>query len=196
MNVDWANWVLVVVGAVTGIAVWRQANESAKATRAMERSTSAFVISQQPIVNCEPIGHPLSDLTESVPRMRLGISNKGLTTAFNCQHETWIEFVPHAVGSDYDFVDTFTFSESATREVSPDCISLYPNTDPIVVNIPAGKPLSADDKAAIKRAQLLVCVRLRLTFSDSFSVGPRFSDFAFLVLYGGMRFLPKYHKSN
>src|ERR1700688_596684 len=179
------NIALVIAAAITALYVARQARETAKATSAVERNTRAFIEGQRPIISCNPHGHPLQDLTGTVPRMRLALSNHGPASAFHCRHESWIEYIPHEVGEGFAFDRTFTFSDAASHFVSDNPFSLYPDHDPVIINIPAGRDLSYAEKLAIQRGQLLVCVRLLLTFDDAFHPN-RFSDFGFWVMYEGM----------
>lgn len=109
--IEWANWALVAVGLLTFLAVWIQAREAARATKAVERNVDAFVKSQRPIIACDPHGNPLSDLMDAVPRVRLGLTNKGQTTAYGCLHEAWIEFLPRVPGRDRPLL--------ASREIFP-----------------------------------------------------------------------------
>jgi len=188
-------WWLVFLGFPSlGIVLW-QAIATANSARSMVKYTHAFIESQRPIIVCDPHEHPFQDLASAVPRMRLALSNHGSTTAFHCAHESWIEFIPHETGEGFEFDRNFTFSASASHFTSENPFSLYPDHKPVIINIPAGKDLSEAEKLAIRRGKLLVCVRLRLTFSDTFNP-KRFSDFGFWVMYEGMGYLAKYQDSN
>ena len=189
---------LVVVGFLTLLAIWYQARETAKATKAMERNTAAFIESQKPIIAADGSGNPLREIAASpVPRMKIDLHNKGTTTAYDCIQETWIELVPHKIEADgFTFnSDTFTFSEAAEHHISQSPFALYPNHDPVMINIPIPGGLSEAQRLAIRRAQLLVCIRIRVTFRDAFTP-TRYADFGFWVMYEGLGYLAKYHDSN
>jgi hypothetical protein len=182
-------WWLVIIAAGTGLAIAWQARETAKATRAVERNTKAFIESQRPIIAADAKGHPLKDLSDTVPRVRIALSNRGQTTAYHCLHESWIELVPHKID------DSFTFSDAADHFASVNPFSLYPNHEGMVINIPIRNGLTDAERGAIQTAKLLVCIRLRVTFRDAFSPS-RYAEFGFWVMYEGMSFLARYNDSN
>lgn len=182
-------WWLVIVGFLTLAVVAYQAIETAKATKAMRDNTSAFIESQRPIIAAEAKGHPLEDLSSDIPRMKIALSNKGTTTAYDCLHESWIELVTKMPDEFEDFSSAADYFKSKNK------FSLYPGHDPIVINIPIRRGLSETEREAVRGARLYVCVRVRLSFRDSFAP-ERYSNFGFWVMYEGMGFLPKYNDSN
>ena len=189
-----SEWWIVIIAALTGIAVAWQARETAKATRAVERNTRAFIDSQKPTIIAEAKGQPLNDLMESVPRVRLVLSNKGPTTAYHCLYESWIELVPR-VEDRVRIVEPFVFTEAADHFRSDNPFSLYPNHSGIVINIPIRAGLTDEQKTAIKKAQLLVCVRIRVNFRDRFT-SSRYAEHGFWIMLEGLQHLSKYNDSN
>jgi hypothetical protein len=191
-----ANWPLIAV-AIWGILVARQtlnaikwqAEETAKATKTMEKNTAAFIESQRPILATYPNGNPFIDLmNEKTPRVQLALANKGPTTAYECVYESWIEMLPIPPPV-MDFTDKADHVKVAER------FSLAPNADPIVINIPFRNGLTADDRRDLGQARRSAYIRLRVTFRDAFSP-ERYADFGYWVMNKGLGILPKYHNSN
>jgi hypothetical protein len=169
---------LLIVGAIgTGLAL--------KTLRAIERQTTALVESQRSRLVALPYGDVAKTFADkSARRVEIELHNKGLTPAYDILYETWIEILP------FPFAD---FTSSATRFHCHDPLVLYPNVDPVIINIPIGKAVSAYEMSAIASLKLYVCVRIHVTFRDAF--GPRESDFAFYLMAKGVGFLPKYNSS-
>ena len=189
----WA--IMLTLGAI----VW-QAWETRKAAKTMAQNTAAFILSQRPIIACDPHEgiHPIADMVAN-GRMRLDLVNRGQTQAFHCLQEVWIEFVPRAADTDFSVMDSFEFTENAIRSTPPHQFSLYPNHTPLVINVPAGRALSESDKIAMRNARLLICVRLLVRYRDEFlpsNAPDRFSDFGFWVMYEGLGNLSRYQDSN
>ena len=92
-----------------------------------------------------------------------------------------------------EIADDFTFSDAATHFASANPFSLYPNHDPMVINIPA--EITEAQQVAIRNAELLICVRLLVRFSNAFT-NDRFADFGYWIMFEGLRNLRKYSDSN
>jgi hypothetical protein len=140
----WA--ILLTLGAIA----W-QAWETRAAAITMAQNTAAFILSQRPIIACDPHQgiHPITDMINN-GRMQLDLVNRGQTQAFHCLQEMWIEFVPRAANTDFSVMDGFEFTENAIHSTPPHQFSLYPNHTPLVINVPAGRALSESDKIAIE----------------------------------------------
>jgi hypothetical protein len=146
------------------------------------------------IIAADANGNALRDLLDPYsPRVRIALSNKGSATAFRCLHESWMELASSS--GDVFMKNDFTFTPNAEHFESTNSFSLYPNHDPIVINIPIRAGLTEVQRQAIRSAKLLGCVRIRLTFKDIFSPS-RYADFGFWVMWDGMGFLSKYNDSN
>ncbi len=73
--------------------------------------------------------------------------------------------------------------------------SMYPNHDPIILNIPIRNGLSEAQLKDLRELKLYACVRVRVAFRDAFTP-TRYSNFGVYVMHEGMGWLPKYNDSN
>jgi hypothetical protein len=189
---------LVIVAGITFGAVWYQANQTAIATRAVQRNTDAFIASQKAILVADAHGNPFQMLRiGQVPRVVLDLYNRGSTTAFHCFYETWMELVPHQIANGeftFDAIN-FEFSDAAYHYVSQSPLSVHPNHSAAQISTPVPGGLTPLQRSDIEKARLLVCLRLRVKFSDAF-YPIRYADFGFWVMHDGLGFLAKYQDSN
>jgi hypothetical protein len=202
----WAKYVTFPEGIgawaiiLTLLAIAWQSIETRAAAITTAQNTAAFILSQRPIIACDPHQgiNAINDMTTN-GRMRLELVNRGQTKAFHCLQEVWIEFVPRIANTDFSVMDDFEFTENAIRFTPLHQFSLYPNHTPLVINVPAGRDLSEADKIAIRQARLLICVRLLVRYRDNFlprDAPDRFSAFGFWVMLEGLGNLSKYQDSN
>ncbi len=181
-----ATILLVIVGALTLVAVWRQAKESAKATVAMEKSVAAFIKSQRPQLALEPAGDAPRQLLEETPRVTVKLTNVGLTTAYDCTYESWIEVLPSPSA---EFTSTADYFAQTTKFA-------LPTKGETVINLPIRSGLTNAQKDDLRRARAYTCFRVRVEFSDSFSTDRRYASFGMYVMYKGLGYLPKYNDAN
>jgi hypothetical protein len=187
---------LVFVGAVgigyaikTLQAVQLQAEETAKATQAMRDNVAVFVKTQGPQVAAKGSGNHVRDLADAAePRVNVALVNLGTTTAYECTYETWIELLP------FPFVD---FTSAADYAAITEKFAMYPNHEPVVLNIPIRKGLTKEEREDMFHLRKFMCFRVRVVYRDVFSKTPeRYADFGFYALKQGFGFLPKYNDSN
>lgn len=171
--------VTAVIGLGTLIFVWRQSIH-------MRRQLNAFIESQRPQIAAGGYANPSDTLFEKTPRVLVAIHNTGLTTAYDCTYESWIEVLPAP------FVD---FTENADYFQSQNRFSLHSKHNPAVLNIPIRKGISQGEYAAINRNEMDVCIRVKVTYRDAFK-GKRYANFGYMADAEGFRVLPKYHDSN
>jgi hypothetical protein len=170
----WA--ILLTLGAI----VW-QAVETRRAAQATVRYAEAFIESQRPIMAAQIAGNPTKDLHDrDAPRVRVSLSNKGLTTAYEVTYQSWIELLP------FPFTD---FTDGADHFMSENAYSVYPNHDDIILNVPIRKGLSEDQLKDLRELRLYACVRIRVAFRDAFSPS-RYSNFGLDVMREGPGFCP------
>jgi len=165
----------------------------------MERNTFAFVESQKPILVIDPHGNPFAEArTAPVSRIVLDLYNRGGTTAFHCIQHTWVELVANEVtDAGFSFNSAaFAFTSAADYQVSDTPLSVYPNHSATQLNTPIRHgDLTPDERLAIEKAQLIICIRVRFEFRDAFNP-KRFADFGFWVTHQGLGHLAKYQDSN
>ena len=180
-------WVLVIVAGITFAFVGWQAWETRRSASAALLNAKILVESQRPQIAAAAHGNPTLTLADrAAPRVQLELSNKGLTSAYHFEYESWIEVLP------FPFSD-FTSSADNFKSIEP--MTLYPNHLPLVVNIPIRKGLTDQEFSDIKKLRVHVCIRVSATFKDAFSTR-RYVNFGFFVLPDGLGFLPKYNDGN
>jgi hypothetical protein len=114
------------------------------------------------------------------------LNNKGVTVAYDCIYESWIELL----GSTKD-----DFSAAADYFKSSEPLALYPNHIPLILNIPLRKGLTEAQLSDLRKMRLYACLRIRVTYRDAFTPH-RYANFGFVVLANGLGFLPKYNDAN
>ena len=82
------------------------------------------------------------------------LENKGTTPAYDVVYETWIEILP------FPFDD---FTPRADYFKCPHNMVLYP-TEPMALNIPIQREVSAEEMHAVLDLQLYVCIRIHVTY--------------------------------
>jgi hypothetical protein len=204
----WVGIGQAIVLAFTLLVMWRQArimgthathldNLSKAATsnaQAASKNADAALISaeilkksQQPQISIVLGDDPTKTVTDiQAPRVVVRLVNKGLTTAYDCRYQSWVEV--HAL----PFVD---FSTHAEHFESPEPFSLYPAQDGITLNIPIKRRLSIVESQDILQNRRFVCVRIYLKFRDPFNPD-RFNNFGVYVMRDGLGFLPKHNDSD
>ncbi len=172
------NIALFLVGAIGTIVAIRT-------LRAIERQTHALIESQRPKISATAHGNPTATLADRYARrVEIGLRNNGMTPAYDFVYESWIEILPFPFGD-------FTPLASHYKETNP--MVLYPDTQPLVINIPIQTAVTEEEMQAVRKLRLHVCIRLYVTYRDAF--GPRTSNFGYYVQPNGLGFLPKYNDS-
>jgi hypothetical protein len=105
------------------------------------------------------------------------------TIAYEVQYESWIEVLP------FPFKD---FTSQADHQKGEEPVTLFPNHDSIIVNIPIRAGMTQQEMARVRTLDMYVCVRIRVEHKDFLSV-KRFVNFGFYVMGTGLGFLPKYN---
>ena len=73
--------------------------------------------------------------------------------------------------------------------------SLHSRHKPMIANVPLRQGITPQQVSAVKRNQLDICIRIKVTFRDAYSPN-RYANFGYMLDAQGFRFLPKYHDSN
>lgn len=154
--------------------------------RAIERQTSVLAESQRPRIVVDVAEDPSKTFAdESARRVKLRVTNKGMTPAVEYRYESWIEILPDTSG---DFTSSANHFKFDTTSV------LYPNT-PQAINIPLGAEISPDEFLEVKQLRRYVCVRLYAEYDDPFIPSRRcYADFGFYLIAGGLGFLDKHNR--
>jgi hypothetical protein len=176
---------LVVVGILTLFVLMYQANEMRKATEAMRDNTKVLVESQRPRIAAKAHGNATLTLEDrAAPRVLIELKNTGLTPAYDSTWETWIELLQFPFK---DFTDAAEHHDS-----SEDRSVMYPNHDPVTIDIPITKGITEQQLSDLRHLRLYACVRVRVRYRDAFS-SVNVTNFGFYVLGRGLGFLPKYN---
>lgn len=172
---------------VAADAATTSAGAAVKSAEAAKASSDTLTLSQRPQVAASPHGDSPKECLDSVsPRVQLALHNIGLTTAYDCTWESWIEILP------FPFMD---FTQAAEYTKKTDRFSLYPKHDPVVINIPIRTRVTEQQREAVRKAKLRVCFRVCVNYRDTFG-SDRYANFGFAVEATGLGFLPKYNDSN
>jgi hypothetical protein len=177
-----------VVGVVIGIFglgfLIKQTNATKKAADAALLNANILLESQRPKITAIGINTLENIFQSDSPRINIGLSNKGMTTAYDCVYETWVELLP------FPFED---FTSSAQYFKSEAAFALYP-TQEMAINTPLKKKPTQSDLVDISRSKKLLCIRIRVGYRD-FKEN-RVSNFGYFIQYDGLGFLPKYNDCN
>jgi hypothetical protein len=158
-----------------------------EAAKAAQLTAKLFMDSQKAQIAGSAHGDPKETLSDShAPRVEIELLNRGLTPAYNFTYESWIEVLP---------LPFENFTELADHFSSPEPLTLYPNHDPLVINIPIRGGLTEVQRASIRALKLQVCIRVLARFRDAFG-SARTSNFGYIVHPRGLGFLPKYNDAN
>jgi hypothetical protein len=179
-------WWLVVSAFATFIVIAWQAIETRRATQAMRDNTKVIFEIQRPQIAAKAHGNPTQTLADGgAPRVEISLFNRGLTPAYEASYESWIELLT------LPFTD---FTASADHFKSAEQYVIYPNHDPVIVNIPIRNGITEQQLNDVRRLRLFVCVRVRAEYRDS-SKRKRHADFGFYITAKGLGFLPKYNEA-
>ena len=177
------DWWLVIIAALTGLAIAYQAREMRRTTQVMKDSLDAMWAAQRPQLALGPHDNPPKDLMSDTPRIQLELINRGMTTAYDLTYQTWIEVLP------FPFID---FTQDATYFCREEMTALSPQYGPLIINLPIQREWSEGETSAIKRLELFVCFRIRVKFRDA-RKSDRWTDFGMYVQADGFGYLPKYN---
>ena len=111
----------------------------------------------------------------------MALENKGTTSAYDVFYEHWIGILP------FPFED---FTPRADYFKCPHNMVLYPR-EPIKLNIPIQRDVSAEEMRAVSKLKLHVCIRVHVTYRDAF--GPREANFGYYAVPDGLGILPTYN---
>jgi hypothetical protein len=171
----WSNWALVVIGV---FGTWA----ALRTLRSIEKQTKVLVESQRPKLTASASTDPSKTLADrAARRVLIALENKGMTSAYDVFYEHWIEILP------FPFQD---FTPRADYFKCPHVMVLYPS-EPMALNIPIQREVSAEEMHAVLELQLYVCIRIHVTYRDAF--GPREANFGYYAVKGGLGILPKYN---
>jgi hypothetical protein len=153
--------------------------------RVIEKQTAALIESQRPKIAVTAHDDPFQMLCGPSPhRVEIDLDNKGLGVARNLTYETWIELLP------LPFVD---FTSGADHFASTDPMVLYPNHEPLTINIPIRTGLTARQLDDLRHFRICACIRILVHYDDAF--GPnRTVSFGLVVRHNGLGYLPKYNQ--
>jgi hypothetical protein len=184
---------LVLVGIATLIVIGYQSVQTARSARATQKSVELQVEAQRAQLLIR-VKYPIEGLGLGlVPIVRLDVVNRGLTTAYECVHESWVEILPEP------FVD---FTTGAKYFKGPYPMTLYPNAPgPTVLSIGLERRLALEEINGLQAAKLFLCLRIRLEYRDAFNRAPadkkRCQNFGFMANGpASVGYLPKYNDSN
>ena len=179
---------VVVTLGLAAITYWyvRVTREIANSSAEQVRQMREAVASQRAHIAARPHDHPAKDILSATPRVQLEVVNCGQTPAYDTYHESWIEILP------FPFED---FSSSAAYFRSDNRMTLAPGGSPMILNIPVRRTITPEEITAIKRLELYVCFRVKVSYKDAMGQD-RFSNFGFYVGANELSFLPRYNDSN
>lgn len=179
-------WALVFVGIATCLFIGWQSWETRRAAEANRTNAEVLWASQRAQLVVGARGDATEDLMSAEPKVRMVLSNKGMTPAYDVSYETWIEVVTSLAGD---------FTPNAEYMRTPHKISVYSHDEPIGFDIPLSKALTKAQLADLMALRSYVCFRVRAEYRDARFPG-RYVDFGFCVTKQGLLFLSKYHNSN
>jgi hypothetical protein len=176
----WANWALFIAAVVAGYIALETLKQISTQSSAMIVSQRAQLIAviQSPIKGLEFGQQPI------VP---IELKNTGLTPAYHCSYETWIEVL------DVPFVD---FTTAADGFKSPFPTTIYPNTPaPTVVHVALQHALTNREFSDFPPGKKSLCFRVRIEYEDAFKA-ERWCEFAYEFTGQRVGALPKYNDAN
>jgi hypothetical protein len=180
-------WAGIAVNIVLALATIVLAVFAVVQAQATKRSVEVLVEGQRPRIATDPHGDATKDLSDrSAPRVQVALVNRGLTTAYDCLYESWIELLP------FPFDD---FTPAADYFKATERFALYPSHRPVILNIPIRQGLTDAQLSDLRHMRRYVCIRIRVTYRDAFSPR-RYANFGLYVLHNGLGFLPKYNDAN
>jgi hypothetical protein len=180
----------VIVAAFQLSAIRRQAKiandtllEARKAADAATMNARAAIEGQRAHIFGGP--QPIVDFgIGKEPKPRLALKNVGLTPAYNCIAETWVEVLQKP------FID---FSPNAFFQAKPDPFVLYQNAPaPMIILLRWNRPLTEQEVSDIEADKWGLCFRVRLKYRDAFR-GDRVQNFGFSSNSVTFEPLPKYN---
>lgn len=161
--------------------------EMSRSAKATEDSVRAFVASQGPQITVTAHGDPPTDLFGDPSRVQVQMGNRGPTTAYDLTYEFWIEVVP------WEF-DGFT--DAAYHYSSEHRLTVYSQQqNPVILNLPMGRNLSAEERREIKALEKQVSIRIKVFYRDKFSSRRHWAEFGYWMQKDGFGFLRGYNNS-
>lgn len=112
-SIEWSNWVLAIIAAVTAWAVWKQASETTRSTKAMERSVAIQMSKEEARIRVCIENINLSSAPERPNGARIWVENYGLSIAFVDDFRAKLIRVDgHELLPDYSNCNSIFYSES------------------------------------------------------------------------------------
>jgi hypothetical protein len=179
---------LVIVGIISFGVIWYQAVQTRKSADASKLNVEMFMESQRAQLNVRVSGFCDVLAIGGIPRISIGIENKGVTAAYNCRYETWIEMLPEP------FKD---FTPAAAYFKAPYSMTVYPNaSDLITAVISLERELTGADFVDMRKGSHYICIRIRLSYRDAFRKSRR-QNFGFMTQHRDhFGALPRYNDSD
>ncbi len=195
----WPEGVTVWAIILTLMAIAEQTGQTARAAKATrdaaiatKESVAAFVASQGPQIIVTAHGNPTSDLLGEPSRIEMKLENQGPTIARNLAYEWWIEVQPFDEALADDFAG---FTAAASHYNCDHRVTVYPKQKPIIINVPLGRSMSENERSEIRHLKKRVCIRVRVTYRNTFSSLRQYADFGYWPQKDGLGFLSKYNDS-
>src|SRR5665213_2726591 len=174
-----------IVVAIGTLDVLERQTEAARiAAESAKDSAEALWAGQRAQLSVAAYGSPIDDIVSKTPRVQIELANRGMTPAYDCSYDTWIEILPK---------DCKDFTELAEYFVEPGHSVIFQGRT-IVISIALSR-LPDEHLNAIRRGEKTAFVRIRVEYSDSKESG-RFIDFGFRVDFQGLSPIAKYNGAN
>jgi hypothetical protein len=146
---------LVGVGIITLIAIWIQAFETGKATKAMLHQVEIQREALRPRLVIKPATNPYPDMAlGKLVLIDVSVINTGGVPAYAVNVETWLEFL------ELPFVD---FTANATHYQGRK-ISVHPS-QPTNYQVPLRRSLTTDEIAKLRAAKATLHLRILLAYN-------------------------------
>jgi hypothetical protein len=121
------------------------------------------------------------------PIVPVEIKNAGISPAYHCSYETWIEVL------DVPFAD---FTTAADYFKAPFPTTIYSNSPaPVVVYVTLKHFLTSEEYLEFSRENRSLCVRVRIEYEDAFKE-KRWCEFGYEFTGERVGALPKYNDAN
>ena len=195
---DWGIWTFSGLLVVVGFLQWYVIRIQARLMRvhadhlqnlatAANNNAEAFMVSQRAqLIALLRTGISLF-FDGGRPIIPIDIKNNGLTPAYHCMYETWIEVLS------VPFQD---FTQAADHYKAPFPMTIYPDSPaPTTIQIELGRALTHAESTDFSQGTKSLCFRVRIDYEDAFKKA-RWCDFAYEFTGERLGALPKYNDSN
>jgi hypothetical protein len=121
------------------------------------------------------------------PQVVIDLKNVGLTPAYSCTYQTWLQMLP------VPFTD---FTDAADCSESPAPATIYSNSPvPNSVTIVRHGALTPEELQSWQGGRISLCFRISLTYTDAFR-SLRHANFCYDVNPEHLGLLPKYNDAD